>query len=64
MIDTWLEKVKGFLEKLNMLDVPHLVSRLWNTDETDFCTSMTLYHVLDVHETSGGSRNKQLSKPF
>ena len=54
-------KVKAFLEELNILHVPDLASRLWNADETGFCTSVTSGQVLackgarDVHETSGGS---------
>jgi hypothetical protein len=53
--------VKTFLEKLNILHAPDLASRLWNTDETGFCTSTASHRVLarrgarEVHETSGGS---------
>ena len=61
MIKAWFTKVKAFLEELNILHAPDLVSRLWNADETGFCTSVASGRVLarkgarDVHETSGGS---------
>lgn len=43
------------------MNVPDLASRLWNADETGFCTSGASNKVLarrgarEVHETSGGS---------
>ena len=61
MVDAWFQRVKTFLEGLNILDAPDLASRIWNTDETGFCTSMASRRVLarrgskEVHETSGGS---------
>lgn len=41
--------------------MPDLASRLWNADETGFCTAMASHRVLarrgarEVHETAGGS---------
>ena len=53
--------MKVFLEDIKILDATDLASRLWNTDETGFCTSVASNRVLarkgskDVHETGGGS---------
>ena len=61
MIQNWFDKLKRFIEELKILDSPELASRLWNADETGFCTSVASHRVLarkgskEVHETSGGS---------
>lgn len=61
VIDSWFQTVKTFLENLNLLSATDLACRLWNTDETGFCTSASSAKVLarkgskDVYETSGGS---------
>ena len=61
IIDDWFVKVTAFVKELKILDAPDLSSRLWNTDETGFCTSVASRRVLarkgakEVHETSGGS---------
>ena len=61
VIYSWLTKVEAFLQQLNILDAPDLAARMWNADETGFCTSMAACKVLakkgsrQVHETSGGS---------
>ena len=58
MIDDWFKKVEAFLKEINLS--PDISSRLWNTDETGFCTSAASSLVLarkgsrNVHETSGG----------
>ena len=60
-MDSWFASVGSFLRELNMIPAPDLASRLWNADETGFCTSIASPRVLarkgakDVHETSGGS---------
>ena len=47
--------------ELGILDKPDLASRLWNADETGFCTAIASRKVLarrgarEVHETAGGS---------
>lgn len=57
-MDAWFTKVDSFYKENHLFDAP---SRLWNADETGFCTSMASRSVLarreakDVHETSGGS---------
>lgn len=49
------------MRELKILDAPDLSARMWNADETGFCTSMAANKVLarrgtrEVHETSGGS---------
>lgn len=61
MLDSWFQKPEKFLKDINLLSAPDLSSRLWNADETGFCTSMASQKVLarrgsrEVHETSGGS---------
>ncbi len=39
-MDAWFSKVEECLNDLNVLDAPDLSSRLWNADETGFCTSV------------------------
>ena len=52
--------MRAFLKGNNLLSALDLASRLWNADETGFCTSVSSRRVLarkgarDVHETSGG----------
>ena len=61
MINSWFQKLEKFLDEIGITHAPDLSSRLWNTDETGFCTSMASHKVLarkgskEVHETSGGS---------
>ncbi len=61
MINEWFDKLETFLKEINIYDAPDLSSRLWNADETGFCTSIASHRVLakkgskEVHETSGGS---------
>lgn len=61
MINDWFEKFENFLSERNIREAPDLSSRLWNSDETGFCTSVACTKVLakrgsrEVHETSGGS---------
>ena len=53
--------MEAFLQENNMLDLPDLSSRMWNADETEFCTAVASQRVLarkgsrEVHETAGGS---------
>lgn len=61
IIDDWFKKLRLFLEENNMPNLPDLSSRLWNADETGFCTAVAARRVLarkgsrEVHETAGGS---------
>ena len=61
MINSWFTKLETFLADIKLLQTPDLSARLWNADETGFCTSMACNKVLakkgtrEVHETSGGS---------
>lgn len=61
VLDRWFQGFQLLLEELQMLDMPDLASRLWNTDETGFCTAVASSRVLarrgakQVHETAGGS---------
>lgn len=49
------------MQEKNLTDLPDLASRLWNTDETGFCTAVACKRVLAkrgakaVHETAAGS---------
>ena len=60
-MDAWFTSVETFLRELRIHDAPDLASRLWNADETGFCTGVASKRVLarkgakDVHETSGAS---------
>ena len=60
-MDAWFATVETLLREINIFDAPDLPSRLWNADETGFCTSVASQKVLskkgskDVHEVSGGS---------
>lgn len=40
MLDSWFQKLEKFLKDINLLSAPDLSLRLWNADETGFCTSM------------------------
>ena len=61
VIDNWFCKLETFLKECDLLDMPDLGSRLWNADETGFCTAAAGQRVLarrgsrEVHETAGGS---------
>lgn len=61
VINSWFQKLETFLKEIDIREAPDLSSRLWNADETGFCTSMASHRVLarkgskEVHETSGGS---------
>ena len=61
VIDSWFERVQSFLQKIGIADREDLPSRLWNCDETGFCTAVASRVVLArrgsraVHETGGGS---------
>lgn len=57
----WLQKVRSFLEECEIIELPDLDCRLWNCDETGFCTSMASKTVLarkgsrNVYECGGGT---------
>ncbi len=61
VIKAWLEKVRSFLTDHEMIDMPDLENRMWNCDETGFCTSMSSKSVLarkgsrNVYECGGGT---------
>ena len=60
-MDNWFEKVKSTLQKIGIIDRADLSSRLWNCDETGFCTATASKVVLarrgsrSVHEIGGGT---------
>ena len=60
-MDQWFNRVESYLKSINLLDSADISSRLWNADETGFCTSASSSLVLarkgsrTVHETCGGS---------
>ena len=53
--------MESFLREVKLLEAHDLASRLWNADETGFCTAVASQRVLarcgsrEVHETGGGS---------
>ena len=55
------ERLKSLLEKTGLVEAPELAHRIWNCDETGFCTAVPSKSVLsrrgakEVHETAGGS---------
>ena len=61
VIDSWIEKVQNTLQQIGISDRPDLASRIWNCDETGFCTAVASRLVLarrgskSVHEIGGGS---------
>ena len=61
VIKGWLAKVNMFLQQHEMLRLPDLEGRMWNCDETGFCTAMASKTVLArkgsrvVHECGGGT---------
>ena len=61
VINSWFAKMEVFLRECNVLDMPDLSSRLWNADETAFCTAVASPKVLArrgsrcVYKTAGGS---------
>ena len=65
VVDAWLEKVKKVFQEVGLIKrgraVKDLSNRMWNCDETAFCTSATSKTVIakrgcrDVYETGGGS---------
>ena len=61
VMDSWFKKVKCTIEGLGIADRDDLASRMWNCDETGFCTATASRVVLArkgakaVHEIGGGS---------
>ena len=58
VVDKWFQTLTTFLNEVNLLEMPDLASRLWNANETGFCTSVASTRVFGaktVHETAGGS---------
>ena len=69
VMDAWFERVeKTFSESgLNKLPLEELKHRVWNCDETGFCTSAAAKKILakrgdkDVHDTLGGSGREYIT---
>ena len=61
VISSFFERVKDLFEKTGLVSAPDLANRIWNCDETGFCTAVASKSVLsrrgakEVHETAGGS---------
>ena len=57
----FFQQLEDLFRKTNLRDAPDLQNRLWNCDETGFCTAVASRSVLtrrgskEVHETGGGS---------
>ena len=55
------KRLKDLFEKTGLIGAPDLANRIWNCDETGFCTAVASRAVLcrrgarEVHETAGGS---------
>jgi hypothetical protein len=67
VLDRWFQSLNEFLVKTDLLKKSDLPSRLWNADETGFCTAVASTRVLatrgakDVHETAGGSGREYIT---
>ena len=69
VFDAWFKRVEDVLLKagLSELFIDELKHRIWNCDETGFCTSVAAMKVLakrgdkDVHDTLGGSGREYIT---
>lgn len=63
----FFDRVKNLFNKTGLFEAPGLASRIWNCDETEFCTAIASIAVLtrrearEVHETAGGSGRKYIT---
>ena len=61
VVDIFFRRLKNLFETSGFKDAPDLSNRIWNCDETGFCTAVASKAVLtrrgakEVHETAGGS---------
>ena len=61
VVDAFFIRLTNFFDKTGLADAPDLPNRIWNCDETGFCTAVSSKTVLarrgtkEVHETTGGS---------
>lgn len=61
VVGAFFQRLEDLFRKTNLRDAPDLQNRLWNCDETGFCTAVASRSVLtrrgskEVHETGGGS---------
>ena len=61
VVDGFFEWLKSLFQKTGLFAAPDLANRIWNCDETGFCTAVASKSVLarrgakEVHETAGGS---------
>lgn len=61
VVSSFFTRVKNLFEKTGLSSAPDLANRIWNCDETGFCTAVASKSVLcrrgakQVHETAGGS---------
>lgn len=61
VVDVFFDRLENLFQKTGLSDAPDLAHRIWNCDETGFCTAVASKAVLtrrgakEVHETAGGS---------
>ena len=66
MLDKWFEELADLYETSNLTDYD-ADERIWNCDETGFCTAVATKSVLakrgskNVHETGGGSGREYIT---
>ena len=66
MLDKWFEKLADLYETSNLTDYD-AAERIWNCDETGFCTAVATKSVLakrgskNVHKTGGGSGREYIT---
>ena len=68
IVEAWFDKVEAFLREVGLdPSDPSIATRLWNCDETAFCTAVSAQKILckrgsrDVHETGGGSGREHIT---
>lgn len=67
VVDMFFDRVKNLLNKTRLSEALHLLSRLWNVDETTFCTViaskalLTRCGAIEVHKTARGSRREYIT---
>ena len=61
VVDAFFQRLRNLFEKTELATAPDSPNRIWNCDETGFCTAVASKSVLsrrgakEVHETAGGS---------
>ena len=67
VVDVLIYQLKNLLEKTGLAQATDLANRMWNCDETGFCTAVSSKSVLtrrgakEVHETAGGSGREYIT---